>query len=384
MNIDRLHIEIEATNQCNTRCLHCPHEEISRPMGKMEWTTYQTIMSKVLASVENLSVEYAGMGEPLLNPSIYDFISFISDSAATSLTTNASALTAQNTERLVEAGLSQITVSFNGQDKVTYELMMGGLDFERAIKNLRRAVQISQDTGTSVAANVSITRQTQDKLVEIEEFLKQVGIEKVFFSKCHSRGGFLKGDLVCNTPMPPSDQYRCDIFTNTLFVAWTGEVLSCCHDLAGANVLGNLETGDLGQLLEKKTGIAARGVKFDICASCNDLYRFMNDQVPDRLQINEWVYNLYADQNNGQPEPATPLAAWISSLYVQEDQVSDLVAQLTSQINDRDKQIEKLQAERKQEVNALNEQIDAIHNSRTWRILDRFNQTRRRLLTSKD
>ena len=43
----------------------------------------------------------------------------------------------------------------------------------------------------------------------------------------------------CRTPSPPADDFRCDIFTRTLFVAWTGEVLSCCHDLAGANVVGD-------------------------------------------------------------------------------------------------------------------------------------------------
>lgn len=27
------HAEIEATNHCNTRCLHCPHETMSRERG---------------------------------------------------------------------------------------------------------------------------------------------------------------------------------------------------------------------------------------------------------------------------------------------------------------------------------------------------------------
>lgn len=44
-----LHIEIEATNLCNTRCLHCPHEAISRPSGRMAWEVFQRLADQALA-----------------------------------------------------------------------------------------------------------------------------------------------------------------------------------------------------------------------------------------------------------------------------------------------------------------------------------------------
>lgn len=74
MSIDFLHVEIEATNICNTRCLHCPHELITRPFGKMDWKTFQTILDKIKDSAAEFSIEFSGMGEPLLNPLIYNFI----------------------------------------------------------------------------------------------------------------------------------------------------------------------------------------------------------------------------------------------------------------------------------------------------------------------
>ena len=385
-----LHVEIEPTNICNTRCLHCPHEALSRPYGKMDWETYQVVMERVKAYTGNFSVEYAGMGEPLLNPLIYQFIESVPANLTTSLTTNASALTEKNLRRLVEAGLHRLTISFNGSEKELYELMMGNLSFERAEEHLRSAIAATSGTRTQVAVNVSVTRQTQAKLAEIQAYLQQVGVNDIFFSKCHSRGGFLKSPLICTTPQPPVDPYRCDIFTSTLFVAWTGEVLSCCHDLAGANVIGNLKTEPLATIFERKGQIAAEGVKFEICRNCNDLYRFMNDQTPDQKPIPEWVYALYNDEDRPDLPQVSSLSEWLYALYIQEDQPRRLFRRLTTQIVEKDAFVRSLSAEnsqqaerlsvQQQELQALQAELQALRNSRSWRLLEQLHRLRRFLV----
>jgi MoaA/NifB/PqqE/SkfB family radical SAM enzyme len=109
-------LEIEATNQCNTRCLHCPHETITRPKGIMTWETFQTVADKVMALSQPQAVDFAGMGEPTLNPNLYRFIEYFRGRVPTFITTNASALTPRNIEKLINAGLGTIIVSFNGAD----------------------------------------------------------------------------------------------------------------------------------------------------------------------------------------------------------------------------------------------------------------------------
>ena len=381
-----IHVEIEATNICNTRCLHCPHEALSRPYGKMEWDTYRTVMDKVMVKTAHFSVEYAGMGEPLLNPQIYRFIEYVSGKGRTSITTNASALTEANAQKLIDAGLSGMTISFNGSDKTLYELMMGGLNFERAQKNLQQAIQMSRGTRTQVAANVSVTRQTQTRLKEIRGFLEEAGIDNIFFSKCHSRGGFLKDDFTCTTPIPPRDKYRCDIFENTLFVSWTGQVLSCCHDLAGANIIGDLRTESLDEILERKNAVLANGVKFEICKGCNDLYRFMNDPTPDGRPISDWVYNLYASStngsngSNGSAPAASSLSEWLYSLYQTEDQAHAMLQQLSAQVQEKDRQIQALSQARGQEVAVLQAQLVELRSTRSWRLLQRLQKARLALI----
>ena len=314
----------------------------------MDWKTFQSIFNKIKDGTDKFSIEFSGMGEPLLNPLIYDFIKAVAEKGEATLTTNAAALTPKNIQRLLDAGLKQLAVSFNGADKAVYELMMGGLNFEQAKKNLKLAVEMSKDSGTEVGANVCITRQTQEHLGKIVDYLRKTGINKIYLAKCHNRGGFLKGDLVCQTPAPTFDVKRCDVFSNTMFVAWTGDVLSCCHDLAGANTIGSLKSEEIETIQHRKTKIVADGIHFDICRKCNDLQRFMEDKTPDGSPLYDWIYNLYAAEGTLDLPEVSSLSKWIYNLYSQERQIekySKILVTQTSKLKALDVQYKTLKKE---------------------------------------
>ena len=61
----------------------------------MELATFETIVTKIKAHTkgEKFSISFSGMGEPMLNPLIYDFIKLVSKDAFTGFATNAAALT---------------------------------------------------------------------------------------------------------------------------------------------------------------------------------------------------------------------------------------------------------------------------------------------------
>lgn len=365
----KFHVEIEPTNQCNTRCLHCPHEAISRPSGKMTWETYQSVFEQLktwcIAQTLDLSIEFAGMGEPLLNPLIYQFIQAASAVARTSLTTNASALTPANVKKLVDAGLHQLTISYNGNDPAVYELMMGGLNFDRARQNIAAALAARKGSQMTLAANVSVASPTEPQLAQIRSFLEGSGFDTIYFSKCHNRGGFLKGTTICSMPQPPVESERCDIFTNTLFVAWTGEVLSCCHDLGGENKIGDLTAQDLPSILERKAHIAVQGVRFRICAECNDMQRFMQDQTPDGRWLSEWVYDLYTAEQPDIQQDVSALSEWIFTLYDQQGQAYKLYRALAARMQ-----------QRARTIHALTQRLQALESSHGWRAVRRLQRLR--------
>ena len=306
---------IEATNRCNTRCMHCPHESITRPMGMMTWGDYQVIADKILAYGRTRMVDFTGMGEPILNPNLARFIEYLKGRLTTWITTNASALTSRNIDKLIEAGLGTIVVSFNGADAATYELMMGGLSFQRAQAHLQDLVQ--RATGRiKIMANVSVTQQTRSQLKEIRRYLENIGVSEVNFSLCHSRGGHLKDRGICTTLMPPISLERCDVFHDTLFVAWNGDVLACCQDLDGVARLGNLVTDSLVGIDQFKSSLQGKGAAFAMCAECNDMYRFSHDSTPDGQPLSEWIYELYAAESE-------PSARLVNLVHQREAQLRE-------------------------------------------------------------
>jgi hypothetical protein len=293
--------EIEATNRCNTRCLHCPREALTRPLGMMSWDVFRTVADKVLGDGQFEAVCFSGMGEPTLNPELPRFIGHLRGEIATSLTTNASTLTVHKTRELVDAGLGQAIVSFCGDDQELYRLMTGGLSLGQADRQIRDLVAQGADK-VRVSANVSVALPNHGRLSGIRSHLEELGVHDVTFAMCHNRGGYLDDPSVCQTPLPPSGEGRCDIFANTLYVAWNGQVLSCCHDLAGQGYIGDLMSEDLDQILDRKQCIMQTGVRFPMCKDCNDMYRFERDPTPDGRPLSEWIYGLYGHPEGQQAE----------------------------------------------------------------------------------
>ena len=359
-------------------------------------------MMRVQAHWESPSPEW---GSLFSIPWFYQFIKHISGRGFTSLTTNASALTEANAKKLVEAGLDQLWISFNGYEPVSYRLVMGGLSFEQAERNLKRVLELSKGTRMQVGANISVIRPTQDKLVDIRNYLENLGIKDILFAQGHNRGGFLNKQEITNTPMPPVDERRCDIIKNVMFIAWTGEVLSCCHDLAGENVIGDLRAESVAAIKQKTHKLIEQGVNFRICGYCNDLYRFVNYGTLDGLPLAEWVYDLHAAQPPEVTRGGSSLSQWLYSIYARDgksgpffQRVITSRAKLEEQLICKEQAFEQSRQETaqliasleartiqsntaaQQEIHAFKGYIQEIQGSRGWRFLEKIRELRLALL----
>jgi hypothetical protein len=308
------------------------------------------------------------MGEPLLNPDIYRFIEHAAPYAMTSFATNGSAVTEANVRKLIAAGLHRIYFSFNGEQAAVFQVMMGGLSFDKVLTNLRTAVRLSKGTSLSVEANVSITKANQDHVSRITKLLQDEGVREITYSLCHSRGGNLDNPAVCDTPPMPGATGSCDVLKNTLFVDWRGKVFICDHDIHGDHTLGDLMTEPLDAILTRRERLLEAGLSFKICQDCNDIMRIGDSPVLGSGAggiFRDWMFNLYADA----PEPlshATPAFKWIFHIYEKEQRLDRLVNHLLW--------VEKcLQAE-----------LETVRRSPTYRIIQALKSFRSVLSKSAD
>jgi sulfatase maturation enzyme AslB (radical SAM superfamily) len=317
------HTEVEATSICNIRCLHCPHETMSRPQGMMSWETYTAVIEKIRRHVKGgrFSVSFSGMGEPLLNPLLCQFIKHVSNEAVTSFSSNGARLTEENLCKLLDAGLDTLYLSINGDCPVVFANMMGGLSYEKILANVRRAVSLSRGTRLKVGANVSITKANQDRVSRIKRRLEDEHLDPIGFSLCHSRGGNLRDPAVCDIPPMKVAHWACDVMKNTLFVDWQGRAHICDHDLHGEYELGDLISEPLEAVLERRENLLHDNSGLKICRECNDILR-IGGTYPlasgEGGDFRDWILYLYQDLDEPLSEANEPMK-WIFRIYQKEN-----------------------------------------------------------------
>jgi radical SAM protein with 4Fe4S-binding SPASM domain len=288
----------------------------------MTWETYTVIVDKIRAYVkgEPYSLSYSGMGEPMLNPLIYRFVKHVSGEATTAFSSNGAVLTESNVLKLIDSGLDTVYVSFNGDEKEVYEKMMGGLPYEKILGNVRRAVELARGTRLKIRANVSITKETRDRVSRMDEFLQKEEMGPVSFSLCHDRGGNLNDKAVCDTPALGVENWPCDVMRNTLTVDWQGKVHICEHDLHGEYQLGDLMTEPLEVVLERRERLLEDSRALEICRGCNDVMRAGGTPPLDSKAgglMRDWVYYLFKDMEDPTSEMNEAMK-WIFRIYQKE------------------------------------------------------------------
>ncbi len=325
------HAEFELTNHCNTRCLHCPHEAMTRRKGRLSRATFDTVVEKIrdFCRGERYSLSFSGMGEPLLHPELFDFVRAVSHEACTSFATNGAALTETNVRRLIDAGLDQIYLSFNGDDRETYARMMGGLSLDRAERHLATALALAAGTRLRISANISVTKANRHQLTALTRRLKNAGVKHLSYAMAHTRGGNLRDPDVVDTPPLPTEVTRCDVLANTLFIDWRGKVFICDHDLHGEHTLGDLTQESLACIQERRQRLIDNGVHFKLCTECRDVLKMGTDLFADLRSgtLRDWVYEVYRDDAEGEPilPDATPNQTWLYTLCEKEGRVNRMV-----------------------------------------------------------
>lgn len=269
--------DMEVTSRCNLECRFCPREQLPAT-GHMSQETFTGFLDKVpLGSTDALS--FVGIGEPLMNPLVPDFIRQAKSrypKAATWITTNGTLLTQKTLHRLLDAGVDTIDVSFNGLDATSYENLMRGARFEKTLANVEAAAKAIRQRQSScrLQVNYVVTSENAQREEEIQSFWRSRGITHFRPQHLHDRGG----TLATSQGLMPSGSAglrgkRCDIFDMITFVSWRGEVHYCCHDIKRQHRLGSIADDDWKTISARKKSVTREGKWVSMCDSCTDPLR---------------------------------------------------------------------------------------------------------------
>src|SRR5205807_10041170 len=108
---------------------------------------FQRLVREAGSSAEHMML--IGLGEPFMDPHIFERIEFCHEhSISTLLSTNGTFLDVRNAARLLDSPLEQITLSFDGYKKETFEFYRKGAKFEKVRDNFVRFARMKHERGS--------------------------------------------------------------------------------------------------------------------------------------------------------------------------------------------------------------------------------------------
>ena len=265
---------VETTAKCNLYCPMCPRESHPQPKADMPEGVFQDLVRESADSAEHMML--IGLGEPFMDPHIFERIELCHRHSISSLlSTNGTFLDERVGARVLDSPLEQITLSFDGAKKETFEFYRKGAKFEKVRDNFVRFAKMKHARRSRLQIVVQMVKM-DGNAAEVGDFLKfwsaipgvdQVRIKADETNLMRPDAGHAASDW----------KYPCHyLWRGPVYVKQNGDVYPCCQSymLDGAP-LGNLETQSLFTMWNademqrmRRLHAAGRAGEIGICARC--------------------------------------------------------------------------------------------------------------------
>ena len=271
-------VYVEITNVCNMSCSFCHgHKRAPRFMEREEF-------SLILGKIKGLTkyIYYHLMGEPLLHPSLPEFIRMAGEEGYKSIVTTNGTLLSERGEELLKAGLHKVNVSlhsFEEENDEAHEKYVRSLaEFaktasERGVIVVFRLWNKGLDGGRNERA-ITLLRQSLDG--EWVENPRGIRIKNNLYLEWGER--FEWPDLSAEIK---GDKFFCYGLKDQFGILSDGTVVPCCLDSDGVIALGNAFTDDISDVLSSERavsmvdGFRCGKAAEELCRKCGYAQRFV-------------------------------------------------------------------------------------------------------------
>jgi len=227
---------------------------MTREVGFMDLDLFRSAVDQVCDY--SSSIRLHNMGESLFHKRIDELIAYARlRGLHTVLSTNASALTIRAGQRILEAGLDRLLISFDGANKSTYEYFRQGARYDKVLEKveaflaLKRERKSARPHVTMSLINMPMTRG------EMKDFERQWAdrVDAIRFKPPRNWDGSSKR---INSLVHLTDRRQnlgpCSWLWSSLVVLWDGRVVPCCMDYDGKAVLGNIKDKPLSEIFNDR------------------------------------------------------------------------------------------------------------------------------------
>lgn len=297
-----LYVNVEPTNWCNLHCTICSMDA-SRPKGYMDLGLFREVVGQAKeAGVAEISLWLSG--EPLLHKQLGEMVRYVTEQGLVSnIHTNATLMTEARAEELIDAGLTHISFSFDGETKEEYEAIRVGGRFDRVLNRILGFLEVKRRKGSTFPhAILQVIKPFREEYLDRYGFIHYPEVGEPFKQRFeglpldefrvilpHTWGGELTD--IGQKP-PGKTYYPCHHLWMGLSIAWDGRVLQCCTDLNGRVVRGDVRktpikelwNNDLTRYLRRKM-IRGEFRDLKLCKDCDQVW---HDEHPLKAELRKY------------------------------------------------------------------------------------------------
>jgi radical SAM protein with 4Fe4S-binding SPASM domain len=274
--VDALPVEyiVETTAKCNLYCPMCPRETHPQPKSDMTAEVFERLVTEAGETAEHMML--IGLGEPFMDPQIFQRIEFCHrHSISTLLSTNGTFLDERCSAKVLESPLEQITLSFDGAKKETFEFYRKGAKFEKVRDNFVRFARMKKERGSKLQVVVQMVKM-EGNAGEVDEFLRfwgaVPGVDQLRIKADET-------NLMRPDAGHTGDEWKhpCHyLWRGAVYVKENGDVYPCCQSyMLDGKPLGRIGEQPLVEIWNapaiqqmRELHARGRGGEVDICARC--------------------------------------------------------------------------------------------------------------------
>lgn len=260
----------------------CPNKELRKEeKGFMSLELYEKIIREAAGFIIDLHLYHRG--ESLLHPQLVLMVKIARNAGLfTKLHTNATLLDGNLGRGLIEAGLDQLTFSFDGFDAPTYEKIRVNGRFEKTVGNILEFLKLKKSLASRKPVTIleliafpeaNPTKKNKAMKAFLARF-RNLPLDRIEIRELHNWAGET-GEIAS------SGHYSlCPFLWLSLVVLWDGTVLPCTQDFHGFYPLGNVRDNSLLDLWNSPPQVSLREkiINRDLtslltCSRCDRLHR---------------------------------------------------------------------------------------------------------------
>jgi radical SAM protein with 4Fe4S-binding SPASM domain len=246
-----MHLTLESTNKCNLACPMCNRELDPLPRGNMSFTVFKRIVDETHNTLE--FIWPFGEGEPLLNDRIFDMIRYARRSGVrVELSTNATFLDEERSRKLLESGVDNVILAFDGATSQSYERYRKGAKFDDVRARIDRFLELkaSEYKKVRVVLQMVLLRRNEHEVEAFRRMWAKPGVDVIRFKEDQLKYDQMRATLY--RPRPAKRRAPCYLlWRGPLFVRHDGTVTFCCQ-YAGRPPIGDLKTQSFHEIWNSK------------------------------------------------------------------------------------------------------------------------------------